>query len=174
MTCIVGIVEKDHIIIGGDSAATSGDSISIIKDPKVFKVGSFLFGCEGSFRFIQAIKHMFISPKLANKDINKFMCIDVVNEIMRVCEESKLSKTENNKFGSALIGFKNRIFELDDDFQIFESESGMSAIGGGADLALGSLYTSKGLNSYDRCLTALEAAETFNTSVSKPFTIIKT
>lgn len=173
MTCIVGIVQKDHIIIGGDSAATSGESISIIKDPKVFKIGTFLFGCEGSFRFIQAIKHMFVAPKLANKDINKFMCIDVVNEIMRVCEDSKLSKTENNKFGSALIGFKNRIFELDDDFQVFESDTGLYALGGSGDIALGSLYTSQGLNSHDRCLKALEAAETFNTAVSKPFTIIK-
>ncbi|HRH83558.1 MAG TPA: hypothetical protein PK210_04910 [Bacteroidia bacterium] len=63
MTCIVGLVDQEKVIIGGDSAATVGTSISLWSDPKVFKIGDFIFGCEGSFRMIQLMKYKFIPPK---------------------------------------------------------------------------------------------------------------
>lgn len=174
MTCIVGIVEKDHVVIGGDSAASYGTAISIIKDPKVFKVGPWLFGCEGSFRFIQIMKHSFQVPKFTTKDLYKFMCTDFVSEVIKLCESSGINKTENGKFGSMLIGYKNRLFELDDDFQVMENLNGLSSIGCGAYIALGALYVSGGVNAHQRCLKALEAADFYSTSVSKPFTILKT
>ena len=174
MTCIVGIVEKDHVIIGGDSAASFGTSITIIKDPKVFKNGPFLFGCEGSFRMIQLLKHTFEPPKLTGKDIYKYLCTEFVNEIIKLCESGGINKTENGKFGSMLIGYKNRLFELDEDFQVMENLNGLSAIGCGADIALGALYVSHGVNAQQRCLKALEASDFYSTGVSKPFTILKT
>ena len=36
MTCIVGLIEKDKVIIGGDSAASSDCNLFVRKDPKVF------------------------------------------------------------------------------------------------------------------------------------------
>ena len=44
MTCIVGYIDK-VAYIGGDSAASGGDSVNIRKDPKVFRNGDFIFGC---------------------------------------------------------------------------------------------------------------------------------
>jgi hypothetical protein len=47
MTCIVGLIDKksDNVVIGGDSAAVAGHDVSIVKQPKVFKKGDFVFGC---------------------------------------------------------------------------------------------------------------------------------
>lgn len=173
MTCIVGVVEKDHVVLGGDAAATGGNSISLITDPKVFKIGSWIFGGAGSLRFIQVMKYNFEQPKIGNKDVLRYLCSDFVSEVLKICETSGINKTENGKFGGMLIGYKNRLFELDDDLQILENINGLSAIGSGADLALGSLHSTTG-PAHDRCLTALEAAATYNTTVSKPFTIIST
>jgi ATP-dependent protease HslVU (ClpYQ) peptidase subunit len=174
MSCIVGIVEKDHVVIGGDSAASIGTSITTIKDPKVFKVGSWLFGCAGSFRFMQLMKYSFKPPKLATKEIHRYLCTEFVTEIMNLCETGGINKIENGKFGSMLIGYNNRLFELDSDMQIMENINGISSIGSGSDIALGSLYTSIGVNAHQRCLKALEASDFYCTGVSKPFTILRT
>lgn len=59
MTCIVEIVEKDRVYIGGDSAGVSDLDITMRKDVKVFRVGDFVFGCTSSFRMMQIIRFSF-------------------------------------------------------------------------------------------------------------------
>ena len=174
MTCIVGLVDQDRVIIGGDSAATAGNAISIWSDPKVFKVGDFIFGCEGSFRMIQLMKYKFIPPKIKPKDVFKYLCTDFPDEIMRLMKEGFFS--DPGKFGSFLVGYKNRLFEFDYDLQVGENINGMASICAGADIALGSLYTSRGsvLTSDQRVLKALEASAFYCTSVEKPFRLVNT
>lgn len=174
MTCIVGLVDQDKVIIGGDSAATAGMSISIWSDPKVFKIGDFIFGCEGSFRMIQSMKYRFIPPKSKPKDIFKYLCTDFPDEILRIIKEGCLG--DQAKFGSFLVGYKNRLFEFDDDLQVGENINCMASIGAGADIALGSLYTSKGsgLTADQRIIKALEASAYYCTSVAKPFRLVNT
>ncbi len=41
MTCIVGLIEKGIVYIGGDSASTDNCDIKTIKSPKVFKKAVF-------------------------------------------------------------------------------------------------------------------------------------
>ena len=46
MTCIVGIAHNGKVTIGGDSAGTNNWSQQTIRrDPKVFPLGEFIFGC---------------------------------------------------------------------------------------------------------------------------------
>lgn len=174
MTCIVGLVDQDKVIIGGDSAATVGTSISLWSDPKVFKIGDFIFGCEGSFRMIQLMKYKFIPPKSKPRDIFKYLCTDFPDEIMRLIKEGSFG--DLGKFGSFLVGYKNRLFEFDYDLQVGENINCMASIGAGADIALGSLYTSKGsgLTANQRVLKALEASAFYCTSVEKPFRLVNT
>jgi hypothetical protein len=55
MTCIVGIVENGKVYMGGDAAGVNGYSVRVRKDPKLFKVGEFLFGYTSSFRMGQLL-----------------------------------------------------------------------------------------------------------------------
>ena len=42
MTCIVGLVEKGNVYIGGDSAGVGGYSLTVRADRKVFRNGDFV------------------------------------------------------------------------------------------------------------------------------------
>lgn len=172
MTCIVGLVHKDKVFIGGDSAASTGTSIAIRKGSKVFARGNFIFGCEGSFRMIQLLKFSLILPKTKIIDVEKYLCTSFVKEVKRLIREG-MSENEGNKFGSFLIGYNNRLFEFDEDLQLGENLNGIEAIGSGSDIALGSIFTSKG-EPKERIIQALEAATFFNAAVARPFTVLST
>ena len=72
--------------------------------------------------------------------------------------------------GSFLVAHKDRLFRIDDDFQVAEALSGCDAVGCGADFALGALYAMPEKN----VLKALEAAEFLANGVRRPFIIIET
>ena len=96
MTCIVGLVHKDKVFIGGDSAASTGTSIAIRKGSKVFARGNFIFGCEGSFRMIQLLKFSLILPKTKIIDVEKYLCTSFVKEVKRLIRDG-LSENEGNQ-----------------------------------------------------------------------------
>ena len=179
MTCIVGMVDKqnDKVIIGGDSAGVLGTGIVLRKDEKVFKNGDFVIGCTSSFRMIQLLRYSFTPPEIKDGDIFKYMCTDFVNEIRKVFDEGgflQKYKSGDDMGGTFLVGYKNRLFKIEDDFQVSETLQGYDACGSGADVALGSIYTNEINNIKKRVEKALEAASNFNTGVAAPFTIYST
>ncbi|HZK68569.1 MAG TPA: hypothetical protein VFC36_03120, partial [Paludibacter sp.] len=121
MTCIVGMVDKNsnRVIIGGDSASSGGSNVFIRKDPKVFKNGEFLIGCTTSFRMIQLLRFSLSLPEVT-KDIYEYMCTDFINEVRKCFKDGGyLQKYTNGdeKGGSFLVAYKNRLFKIEDDFQ---------------------------------------------------------
>lgn len=173
MTCIVGVIEKEKVWLGGDSAISNSQVVTILKSTKVFKKGPFIIGCEGSFRMLQLLKYDLVIPKLTNKDIEKYLCTEFAENIKNLVKD-KLSDHEGSKFGSFLIGYKNRLFEFDEDLQVIETLNGVNSIGGGADFALGSLYTSIGQPANVRVMKALEASALYSKTVAKPFVVVTT
>ena len=80
-----------------------------------------------------------------------------------------------------LVGYQGRVFQIDSNFQIFESTNEYDAIGSGAQIALGSLYalmTPYNQNYHsDKLYTyidvSLNAASKFSASVNRPFKILQ-
>lgn len=180
MTCIVGIVDKkeNRVIVGGDSAESAGNSIYIRKDTKVFKNGDFVIGCTSSFRMIQLLRFSFKPPEIT-KDIYEYMCTDFINAV-RVCfkDGGYLQKNEGGDDigGTFLVAYKNRLFKIENDFQVAENLDGFDAVGCGADFALGVLFSfqSQDITTEDKVLKSLEAAEYLALGVCRPFIIINT
>jgi ATP-dependent protease HslVU (ClpYQ) peptidase subunit len=181
MTCIVGIVDKENnkVIIGGDSAESAGSSCSVRKDVKVFKNGEFIIGCTSSFRMIQLLRYSFKPLEIGNKDVYEYMCTDFINEV-RECFKNGgyIQKGINGDEigGTFLVAYKNRLFKIEDDFQVAENTSEMDAIGCGADFALGSIYTSteQSIPMKEKVLKALQIAELLANGVRQPFIIEST
>ena len=182
MTCIVGIVDKDHkkVIIGGDSAASNDVSITLRIDSKVFSNGDFIFGCTSSYRMLQLLRYSFKPPKIKkNKDIFEYMCTDFIEEV-RNCftKGGYIQKNDggDDSGGNFLVGYKNRLFYIGDDFQVGESLDFFEAIGCGANFALGSLYAIQGSthSAKAKVLIALGAAEYYNGNVKAPFIFLET
>jgi hypothetical protein len=181
LTCIVGLIHEKTIYIGGDSAGVAGYSLTRRKDSKVFRNGEFLIGGTSSFRMIQLLRYAFTPPALpeAEGDLARYMVVDFVNAL-RACLKEGGYATKHNEVesgGTFLIGVRKRLFKIENDYQVGESQDGYDACGCGEDLALGSLFHSK--TTYHptdpemRVRLALAAAEYHNVGVASPFIIEK-
>jgi ATP-dependent protease HslVU (ClpYQ) peptidase subunit len=183
VTCIVGLKHKNKVYIGGDSAGVSGLDITLRKDPKVFKNGQFIYGFTSSFRMGQLIQ-TFKAPPITSKDkedIYKYMTTKFINKLRKHFKDGGYTRVDANREsgGFFLIGHKNRLFSIDADFQVGESYTPYSALGCGADYALGVLYALRenddSKNNPNYLITrALEAAEFFSGGVRAPFNIVNT
>jgi ATP-dependent protease HslVU (ClpYQ) peptidase subunit len=181
MTCIVGLIdgENNKIYIGGDSAGVAGLSISIRKDPKVFKRGNFIFGFTSSFRMGQLLMcgNLKIEEPQIDEDVYHYMVTTLVESVRKLFKKGGYSKVDKNEEigGTFLVGYKGRLFSIQSDFQVGEVYDDYMSVGCGEDYALGSLFTTKGLinlSSEERIIKALEAAEYHNGGVRKPFNIV--
>lgn len=181
MTCIVGFLDKKNkkVVIGGDSAGVAGLNITVRKDPKVFQVGDFIIGCTSSFRMIQLLRFSFKPPEVSKKDVYEYMCTDFIDAVRECFKEGGFLQKYSDgddKGGTFLVGYKDRLFQIDGDFQVGESLNGFNAVGCGEDFALGALHANlkENMSPKNRVLKALEAAAFFSGGVCKPFIIKET
>jgi hypothetical protein len=179
MTCIVALKHAGKIYMGSDSAGVGGLSLTVRADPKIYRVGPALFGFTTSFRMGQLLGHSFTMPKHdSDQTIETFMATTFINAL-RVCLKDggfakKINETESG--GNFLVGYRGRIFNVWDDYQVGESALPYDAVGCGFDLALGSLHTTAALKlrsilPRERIRFALAAAERFSAGVRGPFKI---
>jgi hypothetical protein len=187
MTCIVGLVDRGKVYIGGDSAGIGGWNLTIRKDRKVFRNGDFLIGGTASFRMIQLLQHAFKPPTFdygmahdLEEDgeafsIEKFMSTTFVDAIRQCFKDGGYAQKTNEQEsgGQFLVGFRGHLFDIQSDYQVQEALCRYDAIGCGLEVALGSLHATDGLletrTSQERLMTALEAAEYHNAGVRGPF-----
>ncbi len=187
MTCIVGIIDKDNkkVIIGGDSAGVSGHNIVRRKDPKVFRpvnYPDFVIGCTTSFRMSQLLHFSVKLPKIEKGiDIYEYMCTTFI-ESVRTCFEKggymrEHKEDKNDQGGVFLVGYKDRLFKIGNDFQVGESLDDYNACGCGVNYALGSFHATKDVvynRPKYRVEEALEAAAYHSGGVEKPFITLTT
>lgn len=179
MTCIVGFIDKKNknVIIGADSAGVAGLDITIRKDKKVFKVGDFIIGCTSSFRMIQLLQFSFTPPRVHDKDVYEYMCTDFINTVRDSFKNGGyLQKWSDGdeKGGTFLVGYKDRLFKISNDFQVGESLRGYESCGCGESYALGSIFSSEKTDPKSIVLEALKTAENFSGGVQSPFNIYNT
>lgn len=142
MTCIVGLIQKGKTYIGADSAGAIGLDVSVRKDPKVFKVNDFVIGCTSSFRMIQLLRYSLQLPKVyPDADIYQYMCTEFVNAVRTCFRNGGFLRLDNNveSGGKFLVGYKDRLFVVEYDYQVGENELKYYAVGCGESFALGAL-----------------------------------
>ena len=180
VTCIAGIVHDGTVYIGGDSAGIAGYALTVRADEKVFKKGEWIFGFTSSFRMGDLIRYSLalpiIPPELDGHDLRGIMVTEFVNALRSTLKSGGFAKKENEveTAGTFLVGVRGRLFEIDNDYQVGEPLDGYAAVGCGAEIAVGSLFTSTDTNPHSRVLTALQAAERHSAGVRGPFHIVTT
>jgi hypothetical protein len=177
MTCIVGFIDKKEkkVYVGADSAGVGGLDIRERKDVKVFKVGEFVIGCTSSFRMIQLIRFSFNPPKIyPDTDIYRYMCTDFVDALRQCFKNGGFAKSVNGEEsgGTFLVGYKDRLFEIEDDYQVAEHYNDFSSVGCGFKYALGALAAMDiNLSTEAKVNRSLEIATQFSAGVRPPFII---
>lgn len=176
MTCVVALRDRDHTYLGADSAGVGGLSLSIRKDRKIYRVGPTLIGFTTSFRMGQLLGYSLTVPEHhSDIGIERYMATSFINEVRATLKNGGFAAKDKDveSGGAFIVAYRDRIFQIDSDFQVGESTHSYCAIGCGMDLALGSLYTTsrQSLAPDERVRLALEAAETFSAGVRGPFHI---
>lgn len=194
MTCIAGLVKGQRVLVGGDSAGTTGGwDIVIRSDPKVFHFGPFVVGFTTSYRMGQLIQYSLKLPWLelardtsglrtprdgeVRSDPFRYMVTEFVEAVRKCLKDGGFSTKEKEREsgGQFLVGFMGKLFLIDDDFQIGEMADGIHAIGIGANYAIGSLHTSgqmmPEIDAQKRLQMSLEAAAARSAAVRGPFII---
>lgn len=178
MTCIVGVIQKGKTYIGADSAGVGGLDVTIRKDPKVFKVGDFVIGCTSSFRMIQLLRFSLQLPKVyPDSDIYQYMCTEFINAVRTCFRNGGFLEIDKNveSGGFFLVGYKDRLFNVEADYQVGEGEKGYDALGCGERFALGALDAmSQEWDAEQKIKKALEIATYRSGGVRPPFIIEST
>ena len=177
MTCIVGMEEGGKVYMGGDSAAVNQETLDefIITEPKIFKVGSLLFGCTTSFRMIQLLKYeLVLAEHPEGMDDMEYLVRAVGKEIRLLFQDEGFSTIKDNeeRGGEFLIGYRGKLYTMNYDFSIQHYAHGFHAVGCGAPFALGALDSLQNWvdeTPMQKLYSALVTAETFSAGVKQPF-----
>ena len=195
MTVVVAYVDESNkkIIMGADICIVYGSmEFEKVSDKiKVFKVTTsssegkkkrklkavkevaekvtteeMVLGFAGTWAVIQQIMYNLEVPEYVGQDLVGYMVRDVAPAIKDLAD---LGETEPL---SVMVGFKGRLFEIDEQFSVTENFKNYSAIGSGANHAKASLYAQRdsSLSPTEKVTEALECAANFIINVKAPFT----
>jgi ATP-dependent protease HslVU (ClpYQ) peptidase subunit len=178
MTCIVGMEFQDRVYIAGDIQGTGWNYKVVHTTPKVFSKCGVVFGYTTSYRFGQVLEHNLQDPVIPHgeAEIYRWLITVLIPDVRAVLKE-----TGYEKGGNCLIGVKNQLWELQDDFSVLRSVTGYSAVGSGCEYALGSLFTSNAIETPGNAddvkqllKRAIRTAGTFSPSVGTDSTVLST
>lgn len=183
MTCIVGLVHDGITYIGGDSLGSNGYTGTVRKDKKVFKLKDTKQGIAGytsSFRMGQLL--MYATGLIDKRDEpnidHEYLVTKFVPKLIRLFEDGGFGKNNSGdkEGGTFLLGYKDKLYSIHNDYQVGESFDNYQAVGSGESFALGSLFTTEGLGltPEERIHSALIAASKFSVGVSAPYYIVNT
>jgi ATP-dependent protease HslVU (ClpYQ) peptidase subunit len=181
MTVIVGVVHKDSVFMGCDSAVTYGRSHRAIladSDAKVFVRDDFIFGFCGSGRDAQIIKYHLSLPMRNEKSVDEYLHTDFI-ESFRYCisQHGSGRSYSGQEFSdtSWIVGYYGKIYRVDCDFVLMESSEPFICRGSGESIATGVMYATENSSQSprERIRTALEASEKYNPYVYRPFHILQ-
>jgi ATP-dependent protease HslVU (ClpYQ) peptidase subunit len=185
MTCIVGLKTPKGVFMGGDSAGISPGTLeaSIVKQPKVFHRPPFVIGYAGSFRLGQVLEYDFQPPEIGaedRRDLMRYMVSKFVPRLREAVKDSGAAVISGTMefAGAFLVGVYDRLFEVQDNFQIIEVSKRYNAIGAGATFAVGAMHLaeSAGISKSEpewAVKAALEAAAEHSIAVRPPFVFVQ-
>lgn len=136
-----------------------------MKEPKIYTRDKYLFGYAGNIGVGQLIADCFVFPIMTKHDTMTTRFIPELREFLAdydIAEDTQL-----------LVGTRGMIYEINlADYSCVKHKE--TAIGSGTAVALGSLYSSKGLvDTRKRLLLGLESAAKHAVGCQKPYDIIE-
>ncbi len=170
MTTVVAIQGNDFAVISADSRISSMDEGGYtmqINNPsnsfsKITQTGPYLIGMAGDIRGINLVAHAFTPPTPPSRvNLDKFITTKFVPELKNCFEEngyhagpSTTDKTSAHHSSTLLIAIRSQIYLIDEDYSWITQDTGLYAIGTGAEYALGALTALITAQGYENPKTA--------------------
>lgn len=174
MTCIIGMIDGDSVVMGGDSAGVdpTTQELDLCKQPKVFINGPYILGSAGAGRWGQILRHASLPPCSSAVDIYQSLAPNLV----------ELAQTHKIPGGwTTLVGVAKWHTQLPASLYQILSAGGVNevieswmAIGCGAPAARGALAAfkeNKTMSVQEKVFRALNISEHYSIGVRGPFII---
>lgn len=172
MTCIVAIKDGGKVHMGCDSIGSDGWRREARTRPKLFRNGPLLIGYTTSFRMGQLLELNLSAPKmLPDEDPFAWMVKEFIPAARSALKDGGFAtkKEDREAGGDFLVALRGRLFEVQDDYHVGETDRGYASVGSGEPFAMGSLFSTNGQPAADRLRIALEAAHEMCATVAPPF-----
>lgn len=153
MTCIIATVFEGKVHMVGDCMGSNGFIKNVnTKTSKVFSVGDFIIGYTTSFRMGQILQYSWNPPtRLVNDtDDDIYLYKYVVDSIKKCFEDNGFGNKSKQEFegGNFLIGWKGRLFEMQENMSLMEVED-FASVGAGCYHAIASMKTMRHFNHFE-------------------------
>ena len=182
MTCVVGSIDGQTVILAADSAAIGdpdGSEIYTPPEPKVFACGPYVIGACGSYRVAQVLRYRAELPEPPPSiEFGSFLVRDLAPAIGELLEAEKVVGSHQTYLGNKvalLIGYREQLWCIASDLTVLP-EGDFGAIGSGRLRAYAALHALKaaGVEPVQRRLElALEAAAKYTASVRPPWHFVR-
>jgi 20S proteasome alpha/beta subunit len=171
------VIGNGAVTLGGDSAATNSSFEQDTRlDAKVFKRGPFVIGYAGSFRMGQLMRFKLkVDEQKSSMDDYEFMVTVFAEAVRQLLKDYGVAgkKEEVESGGQFLIGYRGKLYVMEEDYNVGIVAEKYAAIGGGSEIAKGAMFVqSERLTVRKRILKALEASARFHAGTSAPFTLV--
>lgn len=142
MTCIIGLEHQGKVYIGCDSISLNGWAKDITAVKKVFRKGDMLIGIAGNPRQMQILQYFVMDmPHPASMTDEEYLVRTIVEQARVAFRQCGFTETDNGRETGAsfLIGYRGKLYSVENGFQLCRSARGYTAMGVGDDFALGAL-----------------------------------
>ena len=180
MTCVVGSIDQQAVILAGDSAATGdGSEIYTLAEPKVFACGPYVVGVCGSYRVAQVLRCQGDLPEPPPAtDIGSFLIRDLAPGISDLLEAEGVAGSRRAYLGdkvALMLGYRGQLWHIGSDLTVLPGGE-FGAIGSGRYWAYAALHALKAADvepAQRRLELALEAAAKYTATVRPPWHFLR-
>ena len=178
MTCIVGVKTDTGVLLAGDSLGSAGYHGRVRADIKVFRLTpEIACGFTSSYRMGQILR-FHVEPPCIHGDLYEWAVREFIPVVRAAFKEHGYSTIQNNEEsgGTFLVAVRDRLFQVEDDFQVAESVWDFDACGCGDAYAMGAMWSLRAAKLKPRqfLTKALDAAVEFSGGVRGPYTFAAT
>lgn len=179
MTCVIGLETPEGVWIGADSAGTDEYGGQTLRaDTKVFRHGPMLFGFCGSYRMGQLLRYQLeLSAQPYTIEDYEYMVRYFIEDVRHVLNVGGFTWIEKNveTGGQFVVAYNNKLYSVEEDFQVGISSRDYVCIGSGGDVASGAMaaLADTELTPTNQIKKALKIASKHDAYVAPPFVVMK-
>lgn len=176
MTCIIGLEHNGTAYVGADSSVAEGWTVRESLLPKVFQRDVFLIGSTGSIRLNQLLwQHLDVRAQHEDENDSTYIVCGFIEAVRGCLKTHGYAKVDSNveEGGFFLVGHRGKVYRVSNSYGISRVADGYTAVGCGAEYALGAMKALVSLEPVERIRQSLAIAEHFSGGVIGPFTVLE-
>lgn len=175
MTTLVGIQGAGFAVIAAESQISSDGLKSSSISGKICHSGPTIIAAAGNLRGINLLQHAWIAPAFGRyKSTDAYITRSFIPKMREMFIKNGYDMKDLDVVASSgsamLVAIKSVIYAIDSDYSWDRVKSGLYAVGSGAEIALGVMWTLGGHSKPNRneatavCKKAIEGAKYFDSS----------